>query len=1007
MSQQQEEEDLERRKRKEEKAKEKELKRLKALEKAEMARLKAQQGSNLKKKKSPKRVADEENTVDFVDLDSPSTSGERKRLSKQMATQYNPSLVEKGWYEWWEKSGFFQADATSTKPPFTIILPPPNVTGALHIGHALTCAIQDAIIRWKRMSGYNALWIPGTDHAGIATQVVVEKKLMRERHLTRHDIGREEFVNEVWKWKNEYGRTILKQLSRLGASLDWSREAFTMDEKRSRAVTEAFVRLYKEDLIYRDVRLVNWDFALRTAISDIEVDYIDVKGKTSLMVPGYEKPVEFGVLTLFAYPLEGENGEIVVATTRVETMLGDTAIAIHPDDKRYSHLHGRFVIHPFNGHKLPIICDAILVDPNFGTGAVKISPAHDPKDFEVRKRHNLGFINIFTDDGKIDSIGGAEFVGMPRFKCREAVIETLQKKGLYRGAKNIEMRLGICSRSHDVVEPMAKPQWYINCSKMAKQALDAAMDDKNRKLEFIPRQYTAEWKRWLDNPRDWCISRQLWWGHQVPAWCIKLEDNELKELGTDTDHWIVARDEKEALAEANQRFSGKKFEIFQDPDVLDTWFSSGLFPLSILGWPDDTNDLKTFYPTSVLETGHDILFFWVARMVMLGIKLGGDVPFTKVYLHPMIRDAHGRKMSKSLGNVIDPLEVINGISLEGLHKRLEESNLDPNEVAVAKAGQVKDFPNGIAECGADALRFSLLSYTAQSDKINLDIQRVVGYRLWCNKLWNAVRFGLAKLGDDYAPPSTINPETMPFGCKWILSVLNKAIKKTVESLNSYEFSDAASTVYSWWQYQFCDVFIEAIKPYFAGDYLAFSSERRCAKDALWLCLETGLRLLHPFMPFLTEELWQRLPGARDLARKESIMMCEYPSPVESWSDDRVEQDMDLVESTVRSLRSLRAELLAKQKNERLPAFALCQTNAVAETIRSHELEILTLATLSSLEVLLSGRDAAPDGCSLVNVNENLVVYLKVHGSLNMRAEAEQRKIKGLFASTDEIQHRVV
>ncbi|MBA0645042.1 hypothetical protein Goklo_013180, partial [Gossypium klotzschianum] len=1030
------EEELERKKKKEEKAKEKELKKQKALEKAELAKLKAQQGSNAPKKsakKSAKREADDENPEDFVDPETP--SGEKKRLSNQMAKQYSPASVEKSWYAWWEKSGFFQADASSSKPPFVIVLPPPNVTGALHIGHALTCAIEDTIIRWRRMSGYNALWVPGMDHAGIATQVVVEKKLKRERGLTRHDIGRENFVNEVWKWKDEYGGTILGQLRRLGASLDWSRECFTMDEKRSKAVMEAFNRLYKEGLIYRhhnplffkyvassflhafyrDLRLVNWDCILRTAISDIEVDYTDIKERTLLKVPSYEKPVEFGVLTSFAYPLEGEVGEIVVATTRVETMLGDTAIAIHPEDKRYSHLHGKFAIHPFNGRKLPIICDAILVDPTFGTGAVKITPAHDPNDFEVGKRHNLEFINIFTDDGKINSNGGADFVGMPRFKAREAVIDALQKKKLYRGAQNNEMRLGLCSRTNDVIEPMIKPQWYVSCSSIAKEALDAAMDDQNRKLEFIPKQYTAEWKRWLENIRDWCISRQLWWGHRIPAWYVTLEDDELKELGAYNDHWIVATNEEQALAEARKKYSGKKFEMSQDPDVLDTWFSSGLFPLSVLGWPDDTDDLKAFYPTSVLETGHDILFFWVARMVMLGIKLGGDVPFSKVYLHPMIRDAHGRKMSKSLGNVIDPLEVINGISLEGLHKRLEGGNLDPNELATAKEGQRKDFPNGIAECGADALRFALVSYTAQSDKINLDILRVVGYRQWCNKLWNAVRFAMSKLPDDYAPPSTIHLETygtlhlealsffgsfqpllgqrisQPFSCRWILSVLNKAISKTVLSLNSYEFSDAATSVYSWWQYQFCDIFIEAIKPYFAGDNPAFFSERIFAQDALWVCLEIGLRLLHPFMPFITEELWQRLPGVKSHTKKESIMMCDYPSPIESWTNERVEYEMDLVESTVRSLRSLRAELLAKQKNERLPAFALCQNDEVAKIIRSCELEISTLATLSSFKVLLSGVDDAPAGCAFENVNENLKVYLKVHGTLN--AEAEREKIK--------------
>ncbi|EEF32012.1 valine--tRNA ligase, mitochondrial 1 [Ricinus communis] len=986
-------EELERKKKKEEKAKEKEAKKLKAAQKAaEAAKLKEQQsgGNAATKKSGPKKNARRDVGGTEENPEDPHTPfGERKKLSAQMAKQYSPSAVEKSWYAWWEKSGYFTAHAKSSKPPFTIVFPPPNVTGALHIGHALTAAVEDTIIRWRRMSGYNTLWVPGVDHAGIATQVVVEKKLMRERHLTRHDIGREQFVSEVWKWKEEYGGTILGQLRRLGASLDWSRECFTMDEKRSKAVIEEFVRLYKEGLIYRDLRLVNWDCTLRTAISDIEVDYTDIKEKTLLKVPGYDKPVEFGLLTSFAYPLEGDLGEIVVATTRIETMLGDTAIAIHPDDQRYSHLHGKFAIHPFNGRRLPIICDSVLVDPNFGTGAVKITPAHDPNDFEVGKRHNLEFINIFTDDGKINSNGGSEFTGIPRFRAREAVTEALQEKGLYRGAKNNEMRLGCCSRSNEVVEPMIKPQWFVNCSTMAKQALDAAFDGENPKLEFFPKQYLADWKRWLENIRDWCISRQLWWGHRIPAWYITLEDDELKEFGVYNDHWVVGRDEKEALEEASLKFAGKKFEMSQDPDVLDTWFSSGLFPLSVLGWPDDTDDLKTFYPTSVLETGHDILFFWVARMVMLGITLRGDVPFRKVYLHPMIRDAHGRKMSKSLGNVIDPLEVINGINLEGLHKRLEEGNLDPNELVTAKDGQKKDFPNGIAECGADALRFALVSYTAQSDKINLDIQRVVGYRQWCNKLWNAVRFAMSKLDADYSPPLTLHTEALPFSCKWILSALNKAIARTVSAMNSYEFSDAASTVYSWWQYQFCDVFIEAIKPYFVGDNPEYASAKNAAQGTLWVCLDNGLRLLHPFMPFVTEELWQRLPSARDHTRKDSIMISEYPSAVEAWTNEQVEYEMDLVESTVKCVRSLRGEVLGKQKNERLPAFAFCQSDEVARIISSHELEILTLATLSSLEVLLSRKDAPPAGCAFENVNENLKVYLKAQGKVDREGELEK------------------
>ncbi|XP_009590918.1 valine--tRNA ligase, mitochondrial 1-like isoform X3 [Nicotiana tomentosiformis] len=986
-------EDFEKKKKKEEKAREKELKKLKAALKVEAAK-QAQAASNVSKKdkkKNSKMEGEEENYEDFVDPGTP--LGEKKQLSRQMAKTYSPSAVEKSWYAWWEKSNFFVADPNSSKPAFVIVLPPPNVTGALHIGHALTAAIQDTIIRWRRMSGYNALWIPGMDHAGIATQVVVEKKIMRERNLTRHDIGRENFVSEVWNWKNEYGGTILKQLRRLGASLDWSRECFTMDEKRSKAVTEAFVRLSNEGLIYRAPRMVHWDCVLRTAISDIEVEYTDIKKKTHLKVPGYEEPVEFGVLTSFAYPLEGGLGEIVVATTRIETMLGDTAIAIHPEDKRYCHLHGKFAIHPFNGRKLPIVCDEILVDMNFGTGAVKITPAHDPNDFEFGQRHKLEFINIFTDDGKINSNGGADFEGMPRFKARVAVAEALKEKGLYRDVKDNEMRLGICSRSNDVVEPLVKPQWFVNCKSMAKQALDAVMDDDNRKMEIIPKQYAAEWKRWLDNIRDWCISRQLWWGHRIPAWYVTLHDDKQKEFGVCDDHWIVARNAEEARDLACRKFPGKAIlELSQDPDVLDTWFSSGLFPLSALGWPDDTADLKVFYPTSVIETGHDILFFWVARMVMLAITLGGDVPFMKVYLHPMIRDAQGRKMSKSLGNVVDPLEVINGITLDNLHDRLKEGNLDAKEIESAKEGQAKDFPKGIPECGADALRFALVSYTAQSDKINLDIQRVVGYRQWCNKLWNAVRFALSKLGEYYMPPTNIVPREMPFICQWILSALNKAIAKTVSSLESYDFSDAATAVYSFWQFQLCDVFIEVIKPYFVGDNPEFVSARRFAQDTLWLCLDNGLRLLHPFMPFISEELWQRLPASGNSIKKESIVISDYPATIEGWNNDWVEAGMEKVLSIVKGLRSKRALLPPKERFARRKAFVLCWADDNVEFIRSRKMEICTLAALSSLQVSSNG-DTAPTEWLIEVVDESVTVFLEGEGTTCDPVAEIQRLIK--------------
>ncbi|XP_029125554.1 valine--tRNA ligase, mitochondrial 1 isoform X3 [Cajanus cajan] len=875
------EEDPDKKKKREDKAREKQLKKEKfLLKQAQEQDRHPSRASKRNGRKNVKGGVEDENPEDCVDPETP--SGDKKRMSCQMSKQYSPSAVEKSWYEWWEKSGFFVADASSTKQPFVIVYPPPNVTGALHIGHALTAAIQDTMIRWRRMSGYNALWVPGMDHGGIATQVVVEKKIMREKQLTRHDLGRERFISEVWKWKHKYGGTILQQLRRLGTSMDWSRECFTMDDRRSNAVTEAFVRLYKHGLIYRDVRLVNWDCVLRTAISDIEV------------------------------------------------------------------------------------CN--------------ITPAHDPEDFDVGKRHNLDFINIFTDDGKINSNGGFKFEGMPRFKAREAIIEVLQQKGLYRGSESNEMRLGVCSRSNDIVEPLIKPQWYVMSEDLGKQALHAL---ERKKLDIIPKQFTADWKRWLGNIHDWCISRQLWWGHQIPAWYVMLEDDTLQEYGAYEDHWIVARNEKEAQEEASLRYNGKKFHLRQDPDVLDTWFSAGLYPLSVLGWPDVTEDLRAFYPTSVLETGHDIIFFWVARMVMLGMNLGGDVPFRKIYLHPMIRDAHGRKISKSLGNVIDPIEVINGISLEGLHKRLEDSNLDPKELTVARAGQKKDFPDGIDECGADALRFALVSYMAQSDKINLDIKRVVGYRQWCNKLWNAVRFAMTKLGDDYTPPAKLNPDVLPFSCQWILSVLNKTISKTIKALESFEFSNATSAVYSWWQYQLCDVFIEVVKPYFTGNDPKFASERIFAKDTLWFCLDNGLRLLHPFMPFVTEELWQRLPSPMECKREESIMISSYPSPVECWNNERVEDEMALLESAVKSLRSL-----SNERHERRPAFALCQTQMVTKIINNYKLEIVTLSNLSSLTVI-NENDPVPSGYAMSLVNESLSVYVEPQGNIFSEAGQEQ------------------
>lgn len=627
-----------------------------------------------------------------------------------------------------------------SKGRFVMVIPPPNVTGSLHLGHALTNAIEDAITRWHRMKGRSALWVPGCDHAGIATQVVVEKKLWREDKISRHDIGREKFIEKIWEWKESKGGRIYHQLKKIGSSMDWDRVSFTMDPKLCKAVTEAFCQLHEKTLIYRDKRLVNWSCTLKSAISDIEVDKVEIPGRTFLSIPGYADKVEFGVLVSFAYQVEDTNEEIVVATTRIETMLGDTAVAVHPKDERYTHLHGKFVKHPFVDRRMPIVLDE-FVDMNFGTGAVKITPAHDPNDYEVGKRHDLPFITIFSDDGFVIGDYG-KFAGMKRFDARKAVLASLKELGMYKDTQNNPMVVPVCSRSKDIVEPLIKPQWYVKCSDMAANATEAV---RSGELKIIPESQTKIWYHWMEGIRDWCISRQLWWGHRIPAYAIKFKNVEdtPKDL-PEEESWIVARNMEEAVEKAEKKFNltKDKFLLHQDEDVLDTWFSSGLFPFSVFGWPDQTEDLNLFYPTSLLETGHDILFFWVARMVFFGQTLLGKIPFKEVFLHPMVRDAHGRKMSKSLGNVIDPMDVINGITLEGLYQQLYDSNLDPKEIDKAKAGQKQDFPNGIPECGTDAMRFALCSYLTQARDINLDILRVQGYRFFCNKLWNATKFAL-------------------------------------------------------------------------------------------------------------------------------------------------------------------------------------------------------------------------------------------------------------------------
>eukprot|EP01087_Luapelamoeba_hula_P023115 TRINITY_DN844_c1_g1_i2.p1 TRINITY_DN844_c1_g1~~TRINITY_DN844_c1_g1_i2.p1 ORF type:complete len:900 (+),score=163.70 TRINITY_DN844_c1_g1_i2:628-3327(+) len=835
------------------------------------------------------------------------------------------------------------------------------------------------------MSGRNVLWMPGTDHAGIATQVVVEKKLQRERGITRHDLGREAFVNEVWKWKDQYGNRIKEQLKRLGSSLDWSRECFTMDEKLSKAVVEAFVRLYDQGLIYRGVRLVNWCSALKTAISDIEVDKKELAGRTLLPVPGHDGKYEFGVLVSFAYKVEETDEEIIIATTRIETMLGDTAVAVHPDDQRYTHLHGKFLKHPFNGRRIPIITDGTLVDMTFGTGAVKVTPAHDPNDYDCGKRNNLEFINIFDDDGAINE-NGAPFQGMKRFDARNAIMKALEEKGLLKEVKDNPMVLPVCSRSKDVIEPRLKPQWWVVCQGMASEALAAAKDGR---LEFIPASHNTIWNSWLNNCHDWCVSRQLWWGHRIPAYLVTIEGKEQPD-GDNQSNWVIARSHEEAMEKAilqHPDVDPSKIKLEQDPDVLDTWFSSGLFPFSTLGWPNvESPDYKAFYPNALLETGHDIIFFWVARMVMMGITLTGQVPFSQVYLHAMVRDAHGRKMSKSLGNVIDPIDVTEGIKLEDMQHGLEQGNLDLAELAKAKAGQQKDFPKGISECGTDAMRFALCAYTSQGRDVNLDIDRVVGYRNFCNKIWNATKFALMNLGDHFKPNANaaLTGKERPME-KWILSRLSHAIIQADEAWRAYDFSKATTAIHSFWLYELCDVYLEAIKPLMrSGDPDAC----RGSQDTLYTCIEMGLRLLHPFMPFVTEELWQRIPR-REGSQEVSIMTCQYPAPaqVETWRDEQLENTVKLTLEITRATRAMRDGYGIKP-GVRLQVFITLKTDELVATFQSGFSNLIDVLACADVIILPKTKEA-PEGCAINVVNENCEINLQLKGLIDFAVEIKK------------------
>lgn len=986
---------------KEKTAKELEKERKKAEKMAKFLAKKQKQEEDAKSKKPSEKKPKKEKKVaepvpEWTDQTKP---GEKKILASlddPAFKAYNPKNVESSWYEWWEKQGLFEPEFAANgevkeEGVFSIPAPPPNVTGALHIGHALTIAIQDTLIRYNRMQGKTTLFLPGFDHAGISTQSVVEKQVWRNEKKTRHDYGREKFVEKVWEWKEEYHARIKNQVKRLGASYDWSREAFTLNPDLSEAVVEAFVRLHEDGTIYRASRLVNWSTKLNTAISNLEVDNKNIPGKTLLSVPDYDEKIEFGVLTSYSYKVVGSDEKITVATTRPETLFGDTGVAVHPEDPRYKHLHGKFVQHPFLDRKIPIVCDAEAVDMNFGTGAVKITPAHDQNDYSTGKRHGLEFINIFTDNGLLNENCGPEWQGIKRFDARAKVIAKLKEMDLFVDQKDNEMSIPLCSRSGDVIEPLLKPQWWVRQDEMAKEAIKAV---KSGDITITPKTSEKEYFHWMENIQDWCISRQLWWGHRVPVYFVVVDGVEGDRL--DNNYWVAGRSYEEALEKANKRFPDLKFTLEQDEDVLDTWFSSGLWPISTLGWPKQTKDMERFAPMSMLETGWDILFFWVSRMILLSLKLTGKSPFKEVFCHSLVRDAQGRKMSKSLGNVIDPLDVISGISLEALFEKLKAGNLDPREFEKASAGQKQSYPNGIPECGTDAMRFALCAYTTGGRDINLDILRVEGYRKFCNKIYQATKFVLGRLGEDYQPPATSalsGKESLVE--KWILHQLTIAAKDVTTHLDKREFSEATSSVYNFW-YDLCDVYIENSKSLIQD---GTPEQVKSAKDTLYTCIDGALKLIHPFMPYVTEEMWQRLPR-RASDKAVSIMVASFPQYDASFDDVASLEAYKLVLDVTKSARSLlsqynilkNGQVYIESSDEKVRSIVKDQQDSIVSLIKGVE------------KIVVLENEPVPSGCALIGVSATTNVHVLVKGQIDL--DSEIGKVNKKLTNVKELQTKL-
>ena len=831
---------------------------------------------------------------------------------KELPKVYDPHAVESKIYDFWEKGGFFRGIRDEKKKPFSIVMPPPNVTGQLHMGHALDGTLQDILTRYKRMQGYATLWLPGQDHAGIATQIRVEEELRKNEGLTRYDLGREKFLERVWDWKNQYGNRIIEQQKRLGASCDWERNRFTMDEVCARAVRETFCELYDKGLIYKGSRIINWCPHCRTALSDAEVEYKDM--------PGHFWHIR--------YPIEDSDEEFIIATTRPETMLGDTGVAVHPDDERYKHLVGKNAILPLVGRKLPIVADE-YVELGFGTGAVKMTPCHDPNDYEVGLRHNLEQIQCIDEDAKI--INGGKYNGMDRYECREAIVKDLEEQGYLVKVEPYSHNVGCCYRCGNVVEPLTSPQWFVKMKPLAKAAIDVVKDGR---IKFVPERFTKTYLNWMENVHDWCISRQLWWGHQIPAWYCD-----------DCGKITVSREDATCCAHCGSK------NIHREEDVLDTWFSSALWPFSTMGWPEKTSDLDFWYPTSVMVTGYDIIFFWVARMIFSGMEQMNEEPFKTVFIHGLVRDSLGRKMSKSLGNGIDPLDMID-------------------------------------RYGADALRFNLITGNSPGNDMRFYVEKCEAMRNFCNKLWNASRFVMMNLGIE----KNELPETLELEDKWILSRLNDVVKEVCENMDHFELGVAAGKIYDFIWDDYCDWYIELTKPRLNSGDEALS---RSAQQVLLYVLTEILKLLHPFTPFITEEIWQALPH-----EGEALMVQDYPAYKENLSFPLEAQRFDTVMEAIKAVRARRSEMNVPP-SRKAHLMIVTDEREAFEAGRSYITKLAYASDISVLDMVPADADkmvtAVTDNARMFMPMADLVDLEKERARLQKELANAEKQLQGQIA----------